>query len=295
MAKNNRRIFNQIGRAQVTGLVDKNNNSLLADSEAAGIVSFDNVRIKGDLKVYGNQTTITSSTLEVSDKNIVIAKGAYDSDSYNNAGITIADSDALFESGTSPVFQYSGQRDAWIANRKILVNVNKEQATDSDAMVTVGGFNTSLAAATTFTTLKAKVDSDADAGEALKTDLANFKVETRGRLDSDSARIQSLTYVNERLDSDSTRLQQIATELKARLDSETIRVSAINTQMNINTANIASITLDSDGVVNMFNEHSLINITADSDILKPLFRKVMNDFTIRDVSNNIVFSFFDET
>ena len=65
--------------------------------------------------------------------------------------------------------------------------------------------------------------------------------------------------------------------------------------MNINTANIASITLDSDGVVNMFNEHSLINITADSDILKPLFRKVMNDFTIRDVSNNIVFSFFDET
>jgi len=47
--------------------------------------------------------------------------------------------------------------------------------------------------------------------------------------------------------------------------------------------------------VNMFNEHSLININADSDILKPLFRKVMNDFTIRDVGNNIVFSFFDET
>lgn len=294
MAKNNRRIFNQIGRAQVTGLVDKNNNSLLADSDSAGFVSFDNVRIHGDLKVYGNTTTVTSATLEVSDKNIVIAKGATDSDQYNNAGITITDSDALF-SGSVPSFQYNGQRDAWIANRKILVNVNKEQATDSDAMVTVGGFNSSLASASSFTTLKAKVDSDADAGEALKTDLANFKVETRARLDSDSTRIQGLNYVNERLDSDSTRLQQVATELKARLDSETIRVSAINKQLNINTANIASITLDSDGVVNMFNEHSLINITADSDILKPLFRKVMNDFTIRDVSNNIVFSFFDET
>ena len=45
----------------------------------------------------------------------------------------------------------------------------------------------------------------------------------------------------------------------------------------------------------MFNEHSLINITADSETLKPLFRKVLNDFEIRDVSNNVIYSFFDET
>jgi len=295
MAKNNRRIFNQIGRAQVTGLVDKNNNSLLADSESSGIVSFDNVRINGELKVYGNQTTVNSVTLNVADKNIVLAKGAYDSDSYDSVGITVADSDALFERGTSPTLQYNAQRDAWIANRKILVNTNKEAATDSDATVTIGGFSTQLAANTKFADLVARADSDTIKVSSLQTFVNKLRID----LDSDTSKLQSLDTtigsIKAKLDSDSNRLQAISTEFKARLDSDTTRISSINRQLNINTANIQSITLDSDGVVNMFNEHSLINITADSDILKPLFRKVMNDFTIRDVGNNIVFSFFDET
>ena len=83
--------------------------------------------------------------------------------------------------------------------------------------------------------------------------------------------------------------------MRARADSDSAKIQAIQTALNTNTAAIASISLDSDSIVRMFNEHSLINITADSETLKPLFRKVLNDFEIRDVSNNVIYSFFDET
>lgn len=291
MAKNSRRITNQLGRSQVTGLVDKNLNSLLADSEADGFVSFDNVRIHGDLKVYGAQSVVNSSTLTIADKNIVIAKGAYDSDQYNNAGITIADSDELFERGTSPSFQYNGQRDAWVANRKILVNVNKEQATDSDALVTTNSFSAVLSTAAAFTTLKSKVDSDADAGEALKTDLANFKTSTINRLDSDSRIVQRLQTQH---DSDSALLSAAnnkITELFQRVDSDQGVIDSLQTAVNNNTTSINA-QLDSDSVVNMFNEYALLNTTTDSDTMKTLFQKVCNDFEVRDVNGNVVFAFF---
>ena len=165
----------------------------------------------------------------------------------------------------------------------------------STSTVTIGGFSTQLAANTKFADLVARADSDTIKVSSLQTFVNKLRID----LDSDTSKLQSLDTtigsIKAKLDSDSNRLQAISTEFKARLDSDTTRISSINRQLNINTANIQSITLDSDGVVNMFNEHSLINITADSDILKPLFRKVMNDFTIRDVGNNIVFSFFDET
>ena len=287
MAKNSRRITNQLGRSQVTGLVDKNLNSLLADSEADGFVSFDNVRIHGDLKVYGSQSVVNSSTLTIADKNIVIAKGAYDSDQYNNAGITIADSDELFERGTSPSFQYNGQKDAWVANRKILVNVNKEQATDSDALVTTNSFSAVLSTASAFTNLKSKVDSDADAGEALKTDIASLK----SRLDSDSTTIQKLQTQH---DSDSALLSIVnnrITEIVDRLDSDQAVVQSLQTAVNANTASI-DVAIDSDSIVNMFNEYALLNTTTDSDTMKTLFQKVVNDFEVKDVNGNVVFAFF---
>jgi hypothetical protein len=287
MAKNTRRITNQLGRSQVTGLVDKNNNNLLADSDADGFVSFDNVRINGDLRVYGSQSVVNSSTLTITDKNIVIAKNAYDSDQYNNAGITIADSDALFERGTSPSFQYNGQRDAWIANRKILVNVNKEQASDSDSLITNASFEGSLVASPTIVSLKSKLDSDDGKLQSLQTQITSNDADVstiKSRLDSDDNKLQSLQTQITSNDGD------IST-LNSTVSSHTSQINSVVSQTNTNTTAI-DLQLDSDSVVNMFNEYSLINTTADSDILKPLFQKVMNDFEIKDVSGNVVFSFF---
>jgi len=289
MAKNTRRITNQLGRSQVTGLVDKNNNNLLADSEADGYVSFDNVRIHGDLRVYGAQSIVNSTTLTIADKNIVLAKNAYDSDQYNNVGITVTDSDGLFERGTSPSFQYNNQRDAWIANRKILVNVNKEAATDSDSLVTVGAFETTLVASPTITSVKSRLDSDDHKIQSINTQINLIK----NRLDSDDTQLQVL---NTAISSSGASLSGINTKVNnliARADSDSGVISSLQTATNNNTAQL-DVQLDSDSVVNMFNEYSLINTTADSDVLIPLFQKVMNDFQIKDVSGNTIFSFYKQ-
>lgn len=289
MAKNTRRITNQLGRSQVTGLVDKNNNNLLADSEADGYVSFDNVRIHGDLRVYGAQSIVNSTTLTIADKNIVLAKNAYDSEQYNNVGITVTDSDNLFERGTSPTFQYNNQRDAWIANRKILVNVNKEAATDSDSLVTISSLEANIIASPTIIAVKSRLDSDDAQLQALNTQVGLIK----SRLDSDNTQLQLL---NTSIASSSASLSGInakVNNLIARADSDSGVISSLQTATNNNTAQL-DVQLDSDSVVNMFNEYSLINTTADSDVLIPLFQKVMNDFQIKDVSGNTIFSFYKQ-
>ena len=289
MAKNTRRITNQLGRSQVTGLVDKNNNNLLADSEADGYVSFDNVRIHGDLRVYGAQSIVNSTTLTIADKNIVLAKNAYDSEQYNNVGITVTDSDNLFERGTSPTFQYNNQRDAWIANRKILVNVNKENATDSDSLVTISSLEANIIASPTIIAVKSRLDSDDAQLQALNTQVGLIK----SRLDSDDTQLQLL---NTSIASSSASLSGInakVNNLIARADSDSGVISSLQTATNSNTAQL-DVQLDSDAVVNMFNEYSLINTTADSDVLIPLFQKVMNDFQIKDVSGNTIFSFYKQ-
>lgn len=289
MAKNTRRITNQLGRSQVTGLVDKNNNNLLADSEADGYVSFDNVRIHGDLRVYGAQSIVNSTTLTIADKNIVLAKNAYDSEQYNNVGITVTDSDNLFERGTSPTFQYNNQRDAWIANRKILVNVNKENATDSDSLVTISSLEANIIASPTIIAVKSRLDSDDAQLQALNTQVGLIK----SKLDSDDTQLQLL---NTSIASSSASLSGInakVNNLIARADSDSGVISSLQTATNSNTAQL-DVQLDSDAVVNMFNEYSLINTTADSDVLIPLFQKVMNDFQIKDVSGNTIFSFYKQ-
>jgi hypothetical protein len=48
-----------------------------------------NLTVTGDLTVNGNTTTLSTSTLEVEDKNILIAKGATNDASANDAGIVI--------------------------------------------------------------------------------------------------------------------------------------------------------------------------------------------------------------
>tara|TARA_R110000772_G_scaffold2863_12_gene10500 strand:+ start:6288 stop:7163 length:876 start_codon:yes stop_codon:yes gene_type:complete len=288
MAKNSRRITNQLGRSQVTGLVDKNNNNLLADSESDGYVSFDNVRIHGDLRVYGAQSIVNSSTLTISDKNIVLAKNAYDSDSYHNVGFTVADSDALFERGTSPSFQYNGQRDAWVANRKILINVNKENATDSDSLITQGAFETTLVASPTIVAIKNRLDSDDHKIQSLQIQVSSNDADIsslQSGAGTTSSTLSSLQTQITNNDGDISTLQ-------GTVSTHTSQISSVVNATNTNTSAIAAMTFDSDSVVNMFNEYSLINTTADSDILKPLFRKVMNDFEIKDVSGNVVYSFF---
>jgi hypothetical protein len=63
----------------------------------------DDVTILGDLTVQGTQTQLNTATLNIEDKNLLIASGAADSSAANGAGITIdgADKSLQWEHGTS--------------------------------------------------------------------------------------------------------------------------------------------------------------------------------------------------
>jgi hypothetical protein len=71
------------------------------------------VRIRGDLIVDGDTTTINSTTLTVDDLNIVLASGAADAASADGAGITV--------DGANATITYDGTNDEWDFNKNINV------------------------------------------------------------------------------------------------------------------------------------------------------------------------------
>ena len=71
------------------------NNYLVIDPSGIDITSLDGqhkgtVQIRGNLEVLGNTTTIYSSTIDISDKNITLATSAPNPEYLNNAGIDIS-------------------------------------------------------------------------------------------------------------------------------------------------------------------------------------------------------------
>lgn len=72
------------------------------------------VVIQGNLQVTGTTTTIDSATLEVSDLNITVAKGAVNAAAANGAGLTVDGADATLLYTSSP--------DTWNFNKAVSVN-----------------------------------------------------------------------------------------------------------------------------------------------------------------------------
>lgn len=72
------------------------------------------VIIAGNLQVDGTTTTINSTTLEVDDKNIVLASGAANAAAADSAGITV-------EGANAHIF-YKASTDTWNFNKKILAD-----------------------------------------------------------------------------------------------------------------------------------------------------------------------------
>ena len=74
------------------------------------------VVIAGDLQVDGTQTTVNSTTLDVSDLNITVAKGAVNSAAANGAGLTV--------DGASATLTYSNIGDKFVFNKPLDVTGN---------------------------------------------------------------------------------------------------------------------------------------------------------------------------
>ena len=70
------------------------------------------VIIAGNLQVDGTTTTINSTTLDIDDKNIVLASGAADSSAANGAGITVEGADATI--------LYTASTNSWNFNKSVV-------------------------------------------------------------------------------------------------------------------------------------------------------------------------------
>jgi|TARA_B100001939_G_scaffold348233_1_gene374581 hypothetical protein len=70
-----------------------------------------NLTIEGNLTVNGNTTTVNSTTLDVDDINITVAKGAANASAANGAGLTV--------DGASATFNYASSGDKWTMNKPL--------------------------------------------------------------------------------------------------------------------------------------------------------------------------------
>jgi hypothetical protein len=94
-----------VGNLTVTG------NTINSSTAPAITLSGANVTIAGDLTVNGTTTTINSTTLDVDDKNITIAKGAANAAAADGGGLTL-------EGPTTPAtLLYEADDDSWNLNK----------------------------------------------------------------------------------------------------------------------------------------------------------------------------------
>lgn len=104
----------QLGAADAnSSFTIKSSGSLTIDPYADGANGV--VIIQGDLQVKGTTTTINSTTVEIGDLNLTLAKDATTSAEANGGGITIA--------GANATFNYASTGDKWVANKPIDANI----------------------------------------------------------------------------------------------------------------------------------------------------------------------------
>ena len=84
--------------------------------ETTSDVAFNNMTLAGNLTVNGTVTAVNSTTVDIADKNLTLAKGAANAAAANGAGLTI--------DGASATFNYVSTPDRWETNKGLYVNGN---------------------------------------------------------------------------------------------------------------------------------------------------------------------------
>jgi hypothetical protein len=122
------------------------------------------VVIQGNLQVTGTTTTIDSTTLEVSDLNITVAKGAASAAAANGAGLTV--------DGASATILYTDATTSWNLNKA--VGVNSDSAATALINLGTSGVGNIGASGATFNTIFAKATTAqyADVAENYAGDAA---------------------------------------------------------------------------------------------------------------------------
>jgi hypothetical protein len=97
-----------------TGVTYTQSTGVFAIGQAVGTtdnVTFNDVTVSGDLTVQGTLTAIQSTTVEINDVNLTLAKGAPNAAAANGAGLTI--------DGAGAVIEYSSGTDSWNFNKDV--------------------------------------------------------------------------------------------------------------------------------------------------------------------------------
>jgi len=100
-----------------TGVTYTSSTGVIAigqDVSTTSNVTFNDVTVSGDLTVLGTMTAIQSTTVEINDLNLTLAKGAASAAQANGAGLTI--------DGANATFNYVSGADRWETNKGLYVN-----------------------------------------------------------------------------------------------------------------------------------------------------------------------------
>jgi hypothetical protein len=147
------------------------------------------VVILGDLQVDGLTTTINSTTVSISDKNIILADSAADSSQANGAGITV--------NGSNAKITYTSVDDRWTFNKAPYYNTNRLLTTADDTHDEVAVHDQIDSALVNAGTLTDTIDSSHI--PTLRTNDVNEGSNlyyTTNRADSDIGVIVNAAYVN---------------------------------------------------------------------------------------------------
>jgi len=89
-------------------------NINLGDADGGTVTVNKDLVVSGDLTVNGTTTTINSTTLDVDDINITVAKGAANAAAANGAGLTV--------DGASATILYTSATDSWNFNKPLIAS-----------------------------------------------------------------------------------------------------------------------------------------------------------------------------
>ena len=103
--------------------IDTTVGNLILDSFTGETVIDDNLTVTGDLTVQGTTTTLNTTTLDVEDLNITVAKGAADATAADGAGLTV-DVGTNNPVITAPTFTYTSIDDYWNINKTLNAGAN---------------------------------------------------------------------------------------------------------------------------------------------------------------------------
>jgi hypothetical protein len=88
--------------------------------------------VAGNLTVLGTTTTVSSSTLDVADLNITVAKGAANSAAADGAGITV--------DGAGATITYSDTGTKWVFNKTVnITSTSPSTSSSTGALIVAGG------------------------------------------------------------------------------------------------------------------------------------------------------------